>query len=60
MKQKDNYLANLKPTRGNGQSGVRSVVIISENNMNNNLRIKIVCPLTSKCKNLRLSVLYQK
>jgi len=51
MKQKDIYLADLNPTKKNEQSGIRPVVIISGDTMNDNLGIVIVCPLTSSIKN---------
>jgi len=51
MKQRDICLANLNPAEGNEQSGVRPVVVISGNAMNDNLNICIVCPLTSNIKN---------
>ena len=44
MKQRDVYLADLEPTRGKEQRGVRPVVIISPNTMNDRLGIFIVCP----------------
>lgn len=51
MKQRDISLANLNPAEGNEQSGIRPVVVISGNAMNDNLNICIVCPLTSNIKN---------
>lgn len=60
MKQKDIYLANLNPTLGSEQSGIRPVVIISGNTFNTNLKIKIVCPITSNIKYLKVSVLIEK
>jgi len=51
MKQRDICLANLNPVEGNEQSGIRPVVFISGNAMNDNLNICIVCPLTSNIKN---------
>lgn len=44
-------MANLNPTLGKEQRGIRPVVIISGNVMNDNLGIHIICPLTSKIKN---------
>jgi mRNA interferase MazF len=50
MKQKDIYLANLNPTLGSEQKGIRPVVILSGNAMNDNLEVYIVCPLSSAIK----------
>ena len=50
MKQRDLFLANLNPTRGSEQRGIRPVVIISGNAMNDNLGSCIVCPLSTKIK----------
>ncbi|RLD59668.1 MAG: type II toxin-antitoxin system PemK/MazF family toxin [Bacteroidetes bacterium] len=51
MKQGDIYIANLNPVKGNEQRGIRPIVIISGNAMNDHLGIVIVMPLTSKTKN---------
>lgn len=51
MKQGEIWMADLNLVEGSKQRGVRPVVIISGNAMNNNLGISIVCPLTSKLKN---------
>jgi len=51
MKQKDIYLVDLSPVKGSEQNGVRPVVIISGNTMNENFSVCIVCPLSSKVKN---------
>lgn len=51
MKQREIWLANLNPVKGNEQQGIRPVVVISGNAMNDNLGIGIVCPLSSKIKN---------
>ena len=50
MKQKDIYLANLNPTKGSEQRGIRPVVVISANAMNDNLNVAIVCPLSTSNK----------
>ena len=50
MKQRDICLADLNPVQGSEQSGIRPVVIISGNALNDNLNICIVCPLTSNIK----------
>ena len=51
MKQREIWFANLNPTKGREQRGIRPVVIISDNDMNDHMDICIVCPLTSKIKN---------
>jgi mRNA interferase MazF len=60
MKQKDICFADLNPTQGREQSGVRPVVVISNNVLNSNLDICIVCPLTSQRKGYAGSVLIPK
>lgn len=50
MKQREIWLADLNPVMGSEQRGVRPVVIISGNAMNDNLGICIVCPLSSTIK----------
>jgi mRNA interferase MazF len=44
-------MADLNPVVGNEQKGMRPVVVISGNAMNDHLGICIVCPLTSTIKN---------
>ncbi len=44
-------MADLNPVLGSEQKGIRPVLIISGNSMNDNLGISIVCPLTSRIKN---------
>ncbi len=51
MKQGGIWLADLHPVVGSEQKGIRPVVIISGNAMNDNLEISIICPLSSKIKN---------
>ena len=60
MKQKDIYWANLNPTQGREQRGVRPVVILSGNAMNDHLGICIICPLTSKIKHYAGCVVLEK
>ena len=50
MKQKEIFFANLNPSKGSEQQGIRPVVIISGNAMNDNLDVCIVCPLSSTIK----------
>lgn len=51
MKQREIWFADLNPVKGSEQRGIRPVVIVSGNAMNDNLGICIVCPLSSKIKN---------
>ena len=51
MKQREIWLADLNPVKGSEQKGIRPVVIVSGNAMNDNLGICIVCPLSTKVKN---------
>jgi mRNA interferase MazF len=51
MKQREIYLADLNPTKGSEQRGIRPVVVISGNAMNDHLGIAITCPLSTKIKN---------
>ncbi|WP_276117910.1 type II toxin-antitoxin system PemK/MazF family toxin [Pararhizobium qamdonense] len=43
----DIYLANLDPTKGSEQSGIRPVLIISSSLMHQRSQRVIVCPITS-------------
>ena len=60
MRQRDIYLANLNPSKGGEQRGIRPIVIISGNAMNKNLGIFIICPLTTKIKKYAPCVLLKK
>ena len=60
MKQGDIFWADLDPTIGQEQRGSRPVVIISGNALNRNLRIRIVCPLSSHIKHLKGCVIVKK
>ena len=51
MKQREIWLADLNPVQGSKQKGIRPVVILSGNAMNQNLDICIVCPMSSIIKN---------
>lgn len=50
MKQCEIWLADLNPVRGSEQKGMRPVVIVSGNVLNEYMPIVIACPLTSKIK----------
>ncbi|MFA4814531.1 MAG: type II toxin-antitoxin system PemK/MazF family toxin [Candidatus Gracilibacteria bacterium] len=60
MKQKDIYLADLSPIKGQEQEGVRPVVIISGPSMNNYFNLVTVCPLSSKIKNYPVCAVIRK
>jgi len=48
--QKEIWIADLNPVLGSEQSGIRPVIIISGNTMNEHYSVVIICPLTSKVK----------
>ncbi|MBY0434502.1 MAG: type II toxin-antitoxin system PemK/MazF family toxin [Cyclobacteriaceae bacterium] len=50
MKQGEIWYADLNPTKGSEQSGLRPVAIISGNLLNTHLPVVIVVPLTTKIK----------
>lgn len=51
MKQREIWMADLNPVIGSEHRGIRPVVVISGNAMNDNLGIFVVCPLSKKIKN---------
>ena len=51
MWQKEIWMADLEPIRGKEQGGLRPVVIISGNTMNEHYGVRIACPLSSQVKN---------
>ncbi|MBP6976719.1 MAG: type II toxin-antitoxin system PemK/MazF family toxin [Bacteroidales bacterium] len=51
MKQREIWISDLNPVKGSEQRGIRPVVIISGNAMNDHLGICIACPLSSVIKN---------
>jgi mRNA interferase MazF len=53
MKQGEIWSANLNPTKGSEQAGLRPVVVISGNLLNEHLTVVIVVPLTTKIKNYK-------
>ena len=53
MKQGEIWYANLNPSKGSEQAGLRPVVILSGNLLNQHLNIVIVVPLTTKVKNYK-------
>ena len=50
MKQGEIWFANLNPGKGSEQAGMRPVVILSGNVLNQHMPIVIVAPLTSQVK----------
>ena len=53
MKQGEIWYADLNPTKGSEQSGLRPVVVISGNLLNSHMPVVFVMPLTSKIKNYK-------
>ncbi len=53
MKQCEIWLADLNPVKGSEQKGMRPVVIISGNVLNEYMPIVIACPLTTKIKSYK-------
>ena len=60
MKQNEIWYANLDPIEGREQRGVRPVVIVSGNNLNDHSDLKIVCPLSSQVKNYAGTLLLKR
>ncbi len=56
MRQREIWFANLDPTQGNEQTGLRPIVIISGDTMNINTQLCIACPLSSKIKNFPATI----
>jgi mRNA interferase MazF len=56
MRQGEIWVANLNPSKGSEQAGMRPVVIVSGNLMNKYLSVVICCPLTTKIKNYKGNV----
>jgi mRNA interferase MazF len=50
MKQGEIWYADFNPTKGSEQAGMRPVVVVSGNLLNQHLNIVIVVPLTTKVK----------
>jgi mRNA interferase MazF len=53
MKQCEIWQADLNPTKGSEQAGLRPVVIISGNMLNMHLPVVIAAPLTTRIKNYK-------
>ncbi|MEB3293361.1 MAG: type II toxin-antitoxin system PemK/MazF family toxin [Synechococcales bacterium] len=50
MKRGEIYLANLNPSRGSEQAGIRPVILVQRNSLERFTRMAIVVPLTSNCR----------
>ncbi len=59
MKQGELWYANLNPTIGSEQSGMRPLLIVSGNLLNTYLNVVICCPLTTKIKNYKGNLILQ-
>ncbi len=53
MKQGEIWYADLNPVKGSEQSGLRPVLIVSGNLLNQYLNLVIAIPLTTKVKNYK-------
>lgn len=53
MKQGEIWFADLNPVAGSEQAGLRPVVIISGNLLNEHLAVVVVAPLITKVKNYK-------
>ena len=53
MKQGEIWYANLNPSKGSEQAGLRPVVIVSGNLLNQHLSIVLAVPLTTKVKHYK-------
>jgi mRNA interferase MazF len=59
MKQGEIWYADLNPTKGSEQAGLRPVVIVSGNLANTYLQTIICCPITSKVKHYKGNLVLQ-
>ncbi len=59
MKQGEIWYVNLNPVKGSEQAGMRPVVIISGNLLNQHLKIVIACPLTTSIKNYKGNIILE-
>lgn len=53
MKQREIWFADLNPTKGSEQAGIRPVVILSGNALNDHMPVIIIAPLSAKVKNYK-------
>lgn len=59
MQQKEIWLANQNPGMGKEQKGIRPIVIVSGNVLNQYLDIVIALPLTSSVKNYKGNIVLE-
>jgi len=59
MKQCEIWYADLNPVKGSEQKGMRPMVIISGNVLNEYMPIVIACPLTTKIKNYKGNIVLE-
>ena len=59
-RQQEIYWADLDPVTRSEQSGKRPVVVVSGNTMNEHLPVCIVCPLSTRIKQLQNCTLLKK
>ena len=50
----DIYLANLNPSRGSEQAGIRPVIIVQHNNIDRFTRTVVVIPLTTNLRRAKI------
>ncbi len=50
----DIYLANLNPSRGSEQAGIRPVIIVQHNNIDRFTRTAVVIPLTTNLRRAKI------
>ncbi len=53
MRQREIWFADLNPTKGSEQAGIRPVVILSGNALNDHMPVIIIAPLSAKVKNYK-------
>jgi mRNA interferase MazF len=54
MKRGDIFLANLNPSRGSEQAGIRPVVVVQRNTIGRFTRTTVVVPLTSNMRRAQI------
>jgi mRNA interferase MazF len=57
MKKGEIWYANLSPTKGSEQSGLRPVLVVSGNLVNKYAPVILICPLTTKIKDYKGDVI---
>ena len=59
MKSREIWMVDLDPTEGSEQNGIRPVIVISGNAMNDYSNLAIVCPLTTKINNFQVGIVVE-